>query len=63
MIVKNIFSSDIDLIVSCRTYVTGGTGLGGPYSSIDEAYHYYGMKNPLEVPDVGMAYCYIYNKK
>ncbi|XP_056019002.1 centrosome and spindle pole-associated protein 1-like isoform X37 [Ostrea edulis] len=33
-----------------RTYVTGG-GTGGvnqPYSSIDEAYHYYGMKNPLE---------------
>ncbi|XP_062584666.1 centrosome and spindle pole-associated protein 1-like isoform X33 [Saccostrea cucullata] len=35
-----------------RTYVTGGGtgGLNQPYSSIDEAYHYYGMKNPLE-PD------------
>uniref|UniRef100_K1QHK8 Centrosome and spindle pole-associated protein 1 n=1 Tax=Magallana gigas TaxID=29159 RepID=K1QHK8_MAGGI len=34
------------------TYVTGGGsgGLNQPYSSIDEAYHYYGMKNPLE-PD------------
>ncbi|XP_078318361.1 uncharacterized protein LOC111120690 isoform X12 [Crassostrea virginica] len=33
-----------------RTYVTGGGsgGLNQPYSSIDEAYHYYGMKNPLE---------------
>nr|XP_022314228.1 trichohyalin-like isoform X26 [Crassostrea virginica] len=32
------------------TYVTGGGsgGLNQPYSSIDEAYHYYGMKNPLE---------------
>jgi hypothetical protein len=30
--------------------VTGGGtgGLNQPYSSIDEAYHYYGMKNPLE---------------
>lgn len=33
------------------TYITGGGGggLGNPaLSSIDEAYHFYGMKNPLE---------------
>ncbi|KAK3091207.1 hypothetical protein FSP39_017968 [Pinctada imbricata] len=32
------------------TYVTGGgsSGLNQAYSSIDEAYHFYGLKNPLE---------------
>lgn len=33
--------------------MTGGGGVGGPYSSIDEAYHYYGMKNPLDIGDAG----------
>ncbi|KAL4236535.1 positive regulation of cytokinesis [Mactra antiquata] len=38
------------LMYQPSTYVTGGAGgLAGPYSSIDEAYHYYGMKNPLDV--------------
>lgn len=32
----------------------GSGGLNQPYSSIDEAYHYYGMKNPLE-PDNSKA--------
>ncbi|KAL3869265.1 hypothetical protein ACJMK2_041969 [Sinanodonta woodiana] len=39
------------LMYQPSTYVTGGGGNGGlgqPYSSIDEAYHYYGMKNPLD---------------
>ncbi|KAK3606135.1 hypothetical protein CHS0354_010764 [Potamilus streckersoni] len=39
------------LMYQPSTYVTGGGGSGGlgqPYSSIDEAYHYYGMKNPLD---------------
>ncbi|XP_052075584.1 centrosome and spindle pole associated protein 1-like isoform X8 [Mytilus californianus] len=31
------------------TYITGGGGLNNPaLSSIDEAYHFYGMKNPLD---------------
>lgn len=35
------------------TYITGGGGGGGglnnpALSSIDEAYHFYGMKNPLD---------------
>jgi len=38
-------------IFTYSTYITGGGGggLGNPaLSSIDEAYHFYGMRNPLE---------------
>lgn len=41
------------LSVDYRTYVTGGGGIGGPYSSVDEAYNYYAMKNPLDIDNGG----------
>ncbi|XP_060555916.1 uncharacterized protein LOC132716622, partial [Ruditapes philippinarum] len=34
------------------TYVTGGGGLGGQMSSIDEAYNFFATRNPLDL-DVG----------
>ena len=43
----------VNVVLFYSTYVTGGGGPGGPYSSIDEAYHYYGMKNPLDIGDAG----------
>ncbi|XP_052256137.1 centrosome and spindle pole associated protein 1-like isoform X4 [Dreissena polymorpha] len=42
------------------TYVTGGGGgLGGAYGNVDEAYHYYGLKNPLDELNTGGGVGYV----
>ncbi|KAH3695707.1 hypothetical protein DPMN_083165 [Dreissena polymorpha] len=48
------------LLYQPSTYVTGGGGgLGGAYGNVDEAYHYYGLKNPLDELNTGGGVGYV----